>query len=275
MGHLQWCCEVCLWLSEWRHVGQMYVGRHIELVELVAHEFRRIASNEPVLTAYAKTFILYLLDNPNQACDVMVASTTSDDLNLLLTQAEQEVASLELENDSSPARISACPDLTRESKFMISARFNTLEMINNCKELKVALEKVDFSNILLVDANGGDQFGPMTMQYLKECDAMIGMITEDYAERTRSAYCSYYELKHYIENRRGCGTSQIQKFFPIKLCATWPPPSRGDDGAALCSLAFTQDLVWTVDMYNQRFDAEEVARKIAAHVPSARCNTFV
>merc|ERR1712203_514745 len=95
----------------------------------------------------------------------------------------------------------------------------------------------------------------------------IGMITDDYAERTSSAYCSYYELKHYIENRVGCGASQIQKFFPIKLCEAWPPASKGEDGAALCNLAFSQDLVYCVDMYNQNFDADYVAERIAGQVP--------
>merc|ERR1712096_564390 len=117
---------------------------------------------------------------------------------------------------------------------------------------------------------GGDQFGPMTMTYLHDCDAIIGMITPDYAEKTSSAYCSYYELKHYIENREGCGTSQIQKFFPIKLCESWPPPSKGDAGASLCSLAFTQDLIYTIDMYNQPFNAEEVATAMAASIPRSQ-----
>merc|ERR1712139_321260 len=98
---------------------------------------------------------------------------------------------------------------------------------------------------------------------LKECDAMVGMCTRDYAERTSSAYCSYYELKHYIENRYGCGTSQILKFFPIKLCADWPPPSKGEDGRALCSLAFTQDLIYAVDLYKQQFNAKLVVEKIS------------
>ena len=60
---------------------------------------------------------------------------------------------------------------------------------------------VGFPNILLVEAAGGEQFGPLTMQYLHECDAMIGMITVDYAEQTKSPYCSYYEWPH-------CGTME-------------------------------------------------------------------
>merc|ERR1712039_674270 len=130
-------------------------------------------------------------------------------------------------------------------------------------------EGLGFTNILLVEAYGGDQFGPLTMQYLHECDAMIGMITDDYAERTDSAYCSYYELKHFVENRDGCGTSQIIKFFPIRLSATWPPQSRGADGKALCSHVFTQDLVWTVDFHNQEFDALRAAQVIAAQVEAS------
>merc|ERR1712232_1069013 len=54
------------------------------------------------------------------------------------------------------------PALTRESVYMISARFNTAEMVTNCKELKAALEDIDFPNIRLVEAAAGDQFGPMT-----------------------------------------------------------------------------------------------------------------
>merc|ERR1712232_331491 len=97
----------------------------------------------------------------------------------------------------------------------------------------------------------------------RECEAMIAMTTDDYAEKTLSSHCSYYELKHYIENRYGCGTSQILKLFPIKLCQKWPPTSKGADGAALCSLVFTQDLVYTIDMWNQKFDAVAVAKSIA------------
>merc|ERR1712039_604948 len=109
---------------------------------------------------------------------------------------------------------------------MISARFHTQDMRVNCKELKSALQSLDFSNILLVEAEAGDRFGSMTMEYLRSCDAMIAMITDDYATRTESAYCSYYELKYYNENREGCGTSQIAKLFPIKMCESWPPPSE-------------------------------------------------
>merc|ERR1712217_627719 len=148
----------------------------------------------------------------------------------------------------------------------ISARFNTQDMKVNCKMLKQALQRLGFSHVLLVEAEGGDRFGPMTMEYLSMCDAMIGMITDDYAERTESAYCSYYELKYYNENREGCGKSQIAKFFPIKLCEVWPPPSKGDDGNALCGLVFGQDLVWAIDLYGQKFDAMQVAEKIASSV---------
>merc|ERR1712232_1181908 len=87
-------------------------------------------------------------------------------------------------------RRSSRPALTRESKYMISARFNTREMVQICKDMKQALQDIGFPNVLLVDAAGGDQFGPMTMRYLHECDAIIGMITADYAERTSSPYCS-------------------------------------------------------------------------------------
>lgn len=152
---------------------------------------------------------------------------------------------------------------------MISARFNTSAMIEKCKELKTELEEVGFTNVLLVDAASGEQFGPMTMQYLHECDAMIGLISDDYAERTSSPYCSYYELKHYLENRHGCGTSQIRRYFPIRLCKEWPPPSRGADGKALCSLVFSQDLV-SIDMYNRPFNAKEIAQAIllqTQHIP--------
>lgn len=155
------------------------------------------------------------------------------------------------------------PVLTRRSKYMISGRFNTRENMQNCMALKQELEDLGFAHILLVHAESGDQFGPLTTRYLYECDAMIGMLTEDYAEKTKSAYCSYYELKHYVENRYGCGSSQILKFFPIKLCSTWPPKSKGEDGAQLSSLAFTQDMVYTIDMYGQAFDAKLVARAIA------------
>merc|ERR1712232_914237 len=58
------------------------------------------------------------------------------------------------------------PALTRDSKYMISGRFNTQERFSNCKALKAALEEIGFSHILLVNATGGDQFGPLTMQYL-------------------------------------------------------------------------------------------------------------
>lgn len=263
--HPPWCCEVALWLK-WTHDGRMTATRHAELIELSAHDFETNIKEHHVPTLYANFFIKYLRRNPKQTCDVMLSSSTREDLESLLREANKAMYALRRRR----VRCSV-PDsrniLTRESKFMISARFNTEEMISICKELKIALENLGFTNVLLVEAGAGDQFGPMTMRYLKECDAMIGMITHDYGERTSSAYCSYYELKHYIENRYGCGASQIQKFFPIKLCESWPPPSRGDCGAALCSLAFTQDLVWTVDMHNRQFDAKEAAEAIATHVP--------
>merc|ERR1712113_177726 len=112
---------------------------------------------------------------------------------------------------------------------MISARFNTPAKKADCKALKSELEQLGFKQILLVDVSLGEQFGPPTMEYLLECSAIIGLVSDDYAERTATPYCSYYELKHYLENRSGCGTSQILKYFPIKLCSEWPPPSIGKD----------------------------------------------
>jgi len=238
----------------------MTAKKNTELIALDARRFMEIATGVPVVTAYAKIIGQYFAVNDHQASDVMTSASTRDELESIVNQAESASVSRR--------SLWAClgfdrPRLTLESKYMISARFNSQEMVHNCKDLKLALTELGFTNVLLVDAAGGDQFGPMTMQYLTECDAMIGMISDDYAEKTSSPYCSYYELKHYIENRYGCGTSQILKFYPIKLCQNWPPTSRGAEGAALCSLAFTQDLVWTVDLYQQAFDAKRVAEAFA------------
>ena len=48
--------------------------------------------------------------------------------------------------------------------------------------------------VLIVNANAGDQFGPMTMECLDQMDVMVAFAFEDYGEKTQSIYCSYSEV---------------------------------------------------------------------------------
>ena len=47
--------------------------------------------------------------------------------------------------------------------------------------------------VLVVEANAGQKFGPMTMQCLTQMDVMVAFAFEDYGQKTASKFCSYYE----------------------------------------------------------------------------------
>ena len=48
--------------------------------------------------------------------------------------------------------------------------------------------------VLLVEANAGEQFGPMTMQCLTQMDVMVAFAFDDYGQKTMSKFCSSTRL---------------------------------------------------------------------------------
>ena len=104
----------------------------------------------------------------------------------------------------------------------------------------------------VVAVDGGGQFGPETMRCLGLMQMMVVFAFEDYGQKTMSPYCSYAEVKYYIDNMADV------KLLPLKLYAigdfdAWPPkPSRRNrvydgrpenDGVMQNKFAFTGDMI--------------------------------
>ena len=74
-------------------------------------------------------------------------------------------------------------------------------------------------NVLMVSANGGGNFGDITLKYLREIREgngfMIACCTKHHAEVTPSPFSSFEELKFAINNK--------VKIIPLKLDDVYPP----------------------------------------------------
>ena len=115
--------------------------------------------------------------------------------------------------------------------------------------------------VLIVNANAGDQFGPMTMECLTQMDVMVAFAFEDYGQQTASKFCSYYEVDYAHQNNI--------PIIPLKLYdGVWPPqPDKA--GGAQNRFVFRKDLVYKEFAHALPFDGsqlDEIACFIAAEV---------
>ena len=79
---------------------------------------------------------------------------------------------------------------------------------------------------LMVEADAGEDFGMLTMQYLSQLDEERGILlavcTEHYGEMTSSKYSSFWELKYAYDRDLA--------IMPLKVSKVYPPrPPFGAD----------------------------------------------
>ena len=90
--------------------------------------------------------------------------------------------------------------------------------------------------MLVVEANAGQKFGPMTMQCLTQMDVMVAFAFEDYGQKTASKFCSYYEVDYAHQNN--------VPIIPLKLYDGAWPPQPDPEGGAQNRFVFRRDLVY-------------------------------
>merc|ERR1740124_169640 len=105
------------------------------------------------------------------------------------------------------------------------------------------------------DVGVGDTFGDQTVEGLTTMYAMVAVCYENYGEKTKSSYCSFYELKHALGHNI--------PVLPIKLCEEWPPAQCGIDGAKQNIFVFKPDLLYE-DWSDKTWDPKKCAEDIKA-----------
>ena len=136
-------------------------------------------------------------------------------------------------------------------KLMASGRFDGGPKEKYMRDTAVALQAMG-EEVLIVTAGGGAKFGKQTMSCLYNMQIMVAFVTEDYGEKTDSAYCTYNEIEYCADHEK--------PVIPIKLYAGAWPPRPGGEGDAQNAFFFTPTLVY-IDGVGK--SAEELARDIA------------
>lgn len=108
---------------------------------------------------------------------------------------------------------------------LISARFDGGPVEGKLRTVHHRLRNRGL-NVLMVEARGGDNFGDMTANFLRQIDEgggfLIAACTKHYAEVTASPFSSFEELKFAVNNR--------VKIIPLRFDAIYPPaPDWGKD----------------------------------------------
>ena len=122
--------------------------------------------------------------------------------------------------------------------------------------------------VRMVAAGGGDDFSRSTMKYLNELrekgGVMICVCTEHYAEKTKSPFSSFHELKY--------AQDYCLDVLPLKVADKFPPepPSgpqhpydKDGDAPAVISMVFRPNVVFT--------DPSIPSRRLSFFSISGRC----
>ena len=127
------------------------------------------------------------------------------------------------------------PKATAGYKF-VSARFDGGEKERMAREIEKHLKALNV-NTFMVESGAGEDFGTQTAHGLANMDAMIAICYDNYGEKTRTKYCSYYEVK-------SCYERDIP-IIPVRLSEKWPPEPPGPrEGAELLKLIFGPSRVY-------------------------------
>ncbi|CAE7423003.1 NLRC3 [Symbiodinium sp. CCMP2592] len=124
---------------------------------------------------------------------------------------------------------------------MFSARFDGGKIEHKFRRVHEILKEHNFP-VVMVDADVGDDFGKATMKYLnkihKENGVLICVCTDHYAEKTRSPFCSFAELRFAQEYSLDVLPLQVADVFP-------PRPPGGPDHP-----------------YDKEYDAEDLIKMV-------------
>ena len=135
----------------------------------------------------------------------------------------------------------------------VSARFDGGEKERMAREIEKHLKGLNV-NTYMVDSGAGGDFGTQTAKGLANMDAMIAICYDNYGEKTRTKYCSYYEVKNAYE--------RDIPIIPVRLSEKWPPEPPGPrDGAEQLKLIFGPS---KVRIAGAGKSAAEIAAEIAA-----------
>ena len=144
------------------------------------------------------------------------------------------------------------PGATAGCKF-VSARFDGGEKENMAREIEKHLKELNV-NTFMVESGAGDDFQTQTAHGLANMDALIAICYDNYGEKTRTKYCSYYEVK-------SCYERDIP-IIPVKLSEKWPPEPPGPpEGAEQLKLIFGPS---KVRIEGAGKSAADIAAEIAA-----------
>ncbi|CAE7900138.1 DRC7, partial [Symbiodinium microadriaticum] len=148
-----------------------------------------------------------------------------------------------------PTLKEALPDGTDAVPGMFSARFDNGEIEHKFRRIHRMLQERNFP-VRMVAAGGGDDFSRSTMKYLNELrekgGVMICVCTEHYAEKTKSPFSSFHELKY--------AQDYCLDVLPLKVADKFPPepPSgpqhpydKDGDAPAVISMVFRPNVVFT------------------------------
>ncbi|CAE7584102.1 PUB10, partial [Symbiodinium natans] len=124
-----------------------------------------------------------------------------------------------------PTPSSVLPDGKGARLAMFSLRFDNGPIEAKFRRIHQLLKSHNF-NVLMVDADAGDNFGTMTMDYLDELvenkGLMIAVCTKHYGEKTASPYSSFNELRYAQDYQLDV--------LPLKVADIYPPqPPSGPD----------------------------------------------
>ena len=117
---------------------------------------------------------------------------------------------------------------------------------------------------LLFLAGEGKSFGDLTARYVgrlkRENGIMLAVCTSDYGEKTKSPFCTYYELKSAVEYHIDVLPLQVEDIWQPN-----PPCGKGHldehkDALGYIDLVFTPS---TVQLDCRNKSVEEIATKIA------------
>ena len=126
---------------------------------------------------------------------------------------------------SCSSRQECIPDGSGASISMVSARFDGSAMEAKFRKVHELLTKHKFE-VLMVDADAGDDFGDLTMEYLHRVEhekgVMLAVCTAHYGEMTASKFSSHEEVKY--------ARNQGLQVIPLRVVDTYPPePPFGEN----------------------------------------------
>ncbi|CAK9036601.1 Hypothetical protein SCF082_LOCUS21792 [Durusdinium trenchii] len=121
---------------------------------------------------------------------------------------------------------------------MFSLRFDGGEVEKNFRAVHALLQAYEY-DVLMVDADAGDNFGILTTEYLSrvknENGVMLAVCTETYGEMTTSPYCSGKEVQYASDYK-------IQ-VVPLWAAGVYPPKPPGC-GQSYVDMIFRPNLVY-------------------------------